>query len=283
MRFVNILSMGAATALLAGCGAYEVQQAKVTPTSPGPGFTQSLADQYKSLTGFQNDMQYDWPSAGRYGAKTLAAANGQDVAPDDPGGVPAAWAPQLADARARLLQALDFNNNRSAKPQLAAKAQAAYDCWHEEVVENWQTADIGTCRGAFENAVAELTQVAQTPPAPQPAPAPAAARTFYIYFDWDSATLTPEANQVVDQAAAAIKANASARIVVVGHADLSGPTSYNQRLSLRRADAVRTALVQRGVPTGQISASGVGESQPRVPTRKGVRDPQNRFVEIDIQ
>jgi outer membrane protein OmpA-like peptidoglycan-associated protein len=64
---------------------------------------------------------------------------------------------------------------------------------------------------------------------------------------------------------------------------LSGTAAYNQKLSVRRADAVKAELVRLGVPAASITAIGRGESNPLVPTADGVREPQNRRVEIQIQ
>ena len=65
-----------------------------------------------------------------------------------------------------------------------------------------------------------------------------------------------------------------------GHADRSGPASYNVGLSQRRNDSVRGYLTTHGVPDGVISSQAFGETMPRVPTADGVREPQNRRVEI---
>ena len=73
------------------------------------------------------------------------------------------------------------------------------------------------------------------------------------------------------------------RIEVAGHADRSGTPAYNQRLSQRRADAVAAELVARGVSRSEISVTAYGESRPLVPTADGVREPQNRRVEIVLR
>jgi outer membrane protein OmpA-like peptidoglycan-associated protein len=70
------------------------------------------------------------------------------------------------------------------------------------------------------------------------------------------------------------------RIEVDGYTDLSGTVAYNQKLSVRRAQTVQTELERDGVPAGEISIHGYGESNPLVPTAVGVREPQNRRVEI---
>ena len=122
------------------------------------------------------------------------------------------------------------------------------------------------------------------PPPPPPPPPPVAAPTsFMVFFDWDRSNLSQQAVQTIGQAAAAYKARGSARITATGHTDTSGPESYNMALSLRRANTVKDALVREGVPATAIAVIGRGESQPLVQTADGVREPQNRRVEIVIQ
>ena len=118
------------------------------------------------------------------------------------------------------------------------------------------------------------------PPAPVVAPAPEAARTYLVFFDWDRADLTSRARQIVAEAASASTHVQTTRIEVNGYTDLSGTAAYNQKLSVRRAQSVEAELVRDGVARGEISIHGYGESNPLVQTAKGVREPQNRRVEI---
>jgi outer membrane protein OmpA-like peptidoglycan-associated protein len=104
-----------------------------------------------------------------------------------------------------------------------------------------------------------------------------------VFFDWDRSNLSQQALATIQQAANAFKTKGSARITATGHTDTSGPEAYNMALSLRRANAVKDALVRDGVPAQAITVIGRGESQPLVPTGDGVREPQNRRVEIVIQ
>lgn len=117
------------------------------------------------------------------------------------------------------------------------------------------------------------------PPPPEPPPAP---KEFIVFFGHDKANLTAEAMGVVREAAMAFKATGAANIRVVGHTDRSGSDAYNQELAMRRANTVRGALAGEGVPDGAISVDGRGESDPMVPTDDGVREPQNRRVNISI-
>ena len=134
-----------------------------------------------------------------------------------------------------------------------------------------------------------LWQPAPPPPppapvaAPPPPPPPEAARTYLVFFDWDRADLTSRARQIVAEAAQASTHVATTRIEVNGYTDLSGTAAYNQRLSVRRAESVEAELVRDGVAQNEIGIHGYGESNPLVPTAPGVREPQNRRVEIILK
>ncbi|MBX6372710.1 MAG: OmpA family protein [Acetobacteraceae bacterium] len=125
------------------------------------------------------------------------------------------------------------------------------------------------------------------PPAPVPvapaAPPQEVARTYLVFFDWDRADLTDRARQIIADAAQASRRVQTTRIEVAGHADRSGSAQYNQRLSQRRADNVAAELVRNGVPRNEIVVSAYGETRPLVPTADGVREPQNRRVEIVLR
>jgi outer membrane protein OmpA-like peptidoglycan-associated protein len=122
-------------------------------------------------------------------------------------------------------------------------------------------------------------------PAPvvAPAPAPAPARTFLVFFDWDRADLTDRARQIIAEAATNARTVRSTRIEVSGHADRTGSAAYNQRLSVRRAEAVAAELVRRGIARNEMTIQGFGFDRPLVPTAMGVREPQNRRVEIVLR
>ena len=123
------------------------------------------------------------------------------------------------------------------------------------------------------------------PPPGQPPMQPQAqtARTYLVFFDWDRADLTDRARQIVAQAAQASTRVAVTRIEVNGYTDSSGTARYNLGLSQRRAQTVAAELVRDGVSRSVISIQGFGETHPLVPTANGVREPQNRRVEIILR
>jgi len=121
------------------------------------------------------------------------------------------------------------------------------------------------------------------PPAPVAAPAPAPARSYLVFFDWDKATLTDRSRAIIREAAQNSTHVQYTQIEVNGYTDTSGTPHYNQALSIRRAENVAAELVRDGVPGNAISIHGYGETRLLVPTGNGVREPQNRRVEIIIK
>ncbi|MGH7117600.1 MAG: OmpA family protein [Acetobacteraceae bacterium] len=115
---------------------------------------------------------------------------------------------------------------------------------------------------------------------PQAAPTPQEGRDFLVFFNWNEANLTERARQVIGQAAHVAASGGVTRINVHGYTDTSGHPEYNQRLSVRRAEAVAAQLISDGVPKAEIAIMGYGETHLLVPTGPGVREARNRRVEI---
>jgi opacity protein-like surface antigen len=125
--------------------------------------------------------------------------------------------------------------------------------------------------------------VAPPPPPPVVAPAPAPARSYLVFFDWDKYNLTDRARAIIHEAAVNSTKVQYTKIQVNGYTDTSGSPKYNMGLSIRRAEAVAAELVKDGVPKAAIAIQGFGQTHLLVPTADGVREPQNRRVEIIIQ
>jgi outer membrane protein OmpA-like peptidoglycan-associated protein len=142
-------------------------------------------------------------------------------------------------------------------------------------------------RYAFDMPDVVAGPVVRPPPAPVPAPVPAAAavpaRTYLVFFDWDSAELTPRARDIIAEAVRNSAHVPHTRIEVTGHADRSGTARGNMALSLRRAQKVASELVRWGVPNSAIDIHAAGDTRPLVPTAAGVRQSENRRVEIVYQ
>jgi OmpA-OmpF porin, OOP family len=144
--------------------------------------------------------------------------------------------------------------------------------------------NVGNVHYGTQNIVASLTMMFGAPAAPPPAPGapppPPPHQVYLVFFDWDKYNITPEGTQILEAAAAHFKAGGAVQIQVTGYTDLTGSAGYNQRLSERRANAVAVALEGMGVPRNDMVVAGRGMNDPRVPTPLGVREPQNRRVEI---
>ena len=104
--------------------------------------------------------------------------------------------------------------------------------------------------------------------------------TIYVNFDTGKATITSDSSQILDDAAAAIKAAGEIKVEVAGHTDNVGAPDANQRLSEERAKAVMTALVQRGLKADQLSSKGYGQTVPVADNRTEEGRAKNRRVEL---
>ena len=141
---------------------------------------------------------------------------------------------------------------------------------------------ISKCNMAYDMMLRRPAPPAPPPPPPPP-PQPCPQQPGMVFFDWDSADLPADARQTVQF----VSTNAARcnwrNITVTGHADKSGSNEYNMGLSQQRAQAVAGLLASSGVPSGSITTAARGEEQPRVPTADGVREAQNRRVEITVR
>jgi OOP family OmpA-OmpF porin len=125
-------------------------------------------------------------------------------------------------------------------------------------------------------AVATQTYV----PPPAAAPAPTAPRNYLVFFDFNKSDLTADARGIVDKAASNAQASHITQLEVTGYTDTVGSDAYNLRLSRRRAEAVSAELQAQGVPANEIAIYAKGKHDLLVPTADGVREPQNRRVQI---
>lgn len=106
---------------------------------------------------------------------------------------------------------------------------------------------------------------------------------FTLYFLEGKDELTPESRRELDRVFGEIKRRPLPDIVVIGHTDTVGTLSYNDRLSLARAERMREMLVGLGIPAERIQSAGRGKRELLVPTDDNVAEPRNRRVEIDVR
>jgi len=118
-----------------------------------------------------------------------------------------------------------------------------------------------------------------TPP-PVAAPAPAVPHSYLVFFDFNKSDLTPQAVTIVDQAAKNAETTKVTQLTVTGHTDTVGSDAYNMRLSRRRAESVAAQLEKDGIPSSEIEIVAKGKRDLLVPTADGVKEPQNRRVQI---
>ena len=104
-----------------------------------------------------------------------------------------------------------------------------------------------------------------------------------MFFDFDKSNLRADAEKIVAEAADYAKAHGKATITATGHTDTMGTAAYNMALSERRAKAVQKQLEHLGIPAGEIVVHWKGKSEPLVQTGDGVKEPQNRRVEIILE
>ncbi|AHE52519.1 protein kinase domain-containing protein [Sphingomonas sanxanigenens] len=112
------------------------------------------------------------------------------------------------------------------------------------------------------------------------APGQCALGPYIVFFDWDKTDITPEAATILDNFIGNWQRCKSPEIMLAGHTDREGSAAYNAGKSRRMVASVSAYLASRGIPASIISAESFGEGQPRVPTADGVREMQNRRVEL---
>jgi OmpA-OmpF porin, OOP family len=167
-------------------------------------------------------------------------------------------------------------------------------CWRDA---SWTpaTAAVG-CDGAIVAAKAAPAPapapapiVAPAPvakPAPAPVPAPvAAAKVTYAadaFFDFDKSVLKPEGKAKLDDLVGKVKDINLEVIIAVGHTDAVGSDAYNQKLSVRRSEAVKAYLVSKGIEKNRVYTEGKGEKQPVADNKTSEGRSKNRRVEIEV-
>ncbi|WP_042422796.1 outer membrane protein OmpA [Comamonas granuli] len=192
-------------------------------------------------------------------------------------------------ALATAAGAQTIDNWKNGSNELVWKNGTNELCWRDA---SWTPATAAAgCDGALA-APAPAPAPAAAPAAPAPAPAPAAApaaptssKVTYAadaFFDFDKAVLKPEGKAKLDDLASKVKGINLEVIIAVGHTDSVGTDAYNQKLSVRRAEAVKAYLVSKGIEKNRVYTEGKGEKQPVADNKTKEGRAKNRRVEIEV-
>jgi OmpA-OmpF porin, OOP family len=187
--------------------------------------------------------------------------------------------------------AQSVDNWRNGSGELVWKNGTQELCWRDA---NWTPATAGAgCDGAIAApkaapapAPAPKAAPAPAPKAAAPAPAPAAAtKVTYAadaFFDFDKAVLKAEGKAKLDDLVGKVKGINLEVIIAVGHTDSVGADAYNQKLSVKRSDAVKAYLVSKGIEKNRVYTEGKGEKQPVADNKTAAGRAKNRRVEIEV-
>ena len=192
-------------------------------------------------------------------------------------------------ALATAAGAQTVDNWRNASGDLVWKNGTNEYCWRDA---NWTPATAAAgCDGAIAAPAPAAAAPAAAPapaakPAPAPAPAPAVAtKVTYAadaFFDFDKSVLKAEGKAKLDDLVSKVKGIKLEVIIAVGHTDSVGSDAYNQKLSVRRAEAVKAYLVSKGIEKNRVYTEGKGEKQPVADNKTAEGRAKNRRVEIEV-
>ena len=192
-------------------------------------------------------------------------------------------------ALATAAGAQTIDNWKNGTTELVWKNGTNELCWRNAF---WTPATAAPgCDGALVAPVAAAPApvVAPAPaaaPAPAPAPAPvAASKVTYAadaFFDFDKSVLKPAGKAKLDDIVSKVGGLNLEVIIAVGHTDSIGTDAYNQKLSVRRAEAVKAYLVSKGIEKNRVYTEGKGEKQPVADNKTSEGRAKNRRVEIEV-
>ena len=182
---------------------------------------------------------------------------------------------------------INSDNWRNGHGNLIWKNGTNELCWRDAF---WTPATAAPgCDGALAAAAPAPAPAPAATPAPAPTPAPpppvAAQKVTYAadaFFDFDKSVLKAEGRAKLDDLVSKIQGINLEVIIAVGHTDSVGSDAYNQRLSVRRAEAVKAYLVSKGIERNRIYTEGKGEKQPVADNRTAEGRAKNRRVEVEV-
>ena len=266
-------------------------------SEPFNEFSKHLFNEYKKKANFEANQMHDWDSAKLYSDKALQAINNNKIYPEEIN----SW---------KISNNISFKLNKSFNNLMAiyekaliidpynlAKAISSLDCWSEQLEENWQTWDIIKCRDDYLDAMHTIylnlkkeeqrkienkinkNEVTKKNKSSIITKDKNKKIIHIVYFDFDHAILSSVNIKEINNF---IKLNKEdiENFIIVGHTDTVGTKEYNQELSLKRSEAVKTILIKNGIQNKNIKIFGKGENDLSIKTEDEIPHPANRRAEI---
>ena len=252
----------------------------------------ALANEYLAFSSSEA-KQYDWYDSEYFAKKGLRASHGEMVLPE----TPSDWdldQPDIArldKQRRRLMKVIQGSYRHAFAPDVA-HAQVLYDCWIEQLEENWQMSDIAECEDNFLSLMTEIEEKIaikmEAGKKNQPIMIGKESNrentlSRVVYFGFDSYNIDNIGHQIINQVASFINNLTDYTVSVKGHTDSYGTANYNLGLSKKRADSVADLLQKKGVNSSKISVTAHGESMLALDTKDQVSEIKNRRVEIQVE
>ena len=283
--------------LMACSAAYD--QVKEIDIKNPKNFQEHLLYNYKINASFEAEEMHDWNSAKLYSKKALRALNGENIYPEKITywKLPAKTAKDIRSGYINLLSIYDEVIIKD--PKNLAKAISSLDCWAEQEEEKWQTWDIDKCKNDFHTAMHDIykllteekkdaakvtEQEVEEDSNPQVVIVTENEKKEVmqiIYFDFDNSKLSAVSKNTLSNFLDKNK-NKLSRYIIFGHTDTKGSSKYNMDLSIKRAESVKQAILDRGINPDDISIVGKGENELAIDTPDNTKHPANRRAEVKI-
>ena len=265
-------------------------------------FNRTIIEQYKLYADFEAKEMHDWNSAKLYSEKAIKSYKGEEIKPEPIQNwrIKKDKLPELLNAYNDLM--LIYKKGIKNDPKNLAIAISSLDCWAEQQEENWQINDIEECKKRFLNSIEEINlnisknEKEKKLDTPDTAIVVAKEKKLdtsdtaivvvvendiiekIIYFDFDSFEMNLKD---INNIRLYILNNKNKKFIIIGHTDTKGSKEYNDKLSLKRAWAVRDLMINLGVEINQIKIIAKGENDLAVFTADEIANPDNRRVVIE--
>ena len=282
--------------IIAACSA-SYEKLKTVDSRTNNTFTKNLLETYKQKAAYEAEEMHDWNSAKLYSEKALNALVGAEVKPQEMTywKLPKKHIFELTQSYNNLM--IIYNEAKILDPYNLAIAISSLDCWAEQQEENWQTWDIKKCRDDFLNAMHEMyakisdneknqdQQNLEDKIINNSESVTVVTKNEkreimqIIYFDFDEYTLSEVSLNTLKTFLDKYQ-NQISNYVIVGHTDTKGTNQYNLKLSLKRAETIKTIFLQEGIEEKNINILGKGEEFLAILTADETAHPANRRVEI---